>query len=150
MLTNVTILSLQDILPQECSGTFVIETHPVPPNFKIPPCLQPTSVQLTVPHGRHIDIIPCPVLRDNLILQEGTYDEDNLCTDLVGGLYEGFDSIDVTGIMVWTNPWTVEGWELTEGFSNKWGSLLKGCHDLVRSTNRWRALRGLDPLDIKV
>ncbi len=32
--------------------------------------------------------MPTPQMRDNLILNLGRYDEDDLCDDLVGGLFE--------------------------------------------------------------
>jgi len=97
-----------------------------------------------------IGIVPFPAMRDNLILNAGTFDEDDLCCDLVGGLYEGFNDVERRGIMVWGEPWSVDGWELSEGFIKKWGFLLKGCVDLIEATNRWRARRGESILVVEV
>lgn len=49
-------------------------------------------------------------------------------------------------ILVWSNPWEPAGWELTKGFWKKYGFLLKGCEDLLHSTNRWREVRGDGPV----
>jgi len=87
-------------------------------------------------------IVPFPAMRDNLILNDGKFDEDDLCCDLVGGLYEGFNDVESRGIMVWGEPWSADGWEVSEGFAKKWGFLLKGCGDLIEATNRWRQRRG--------
>ena len=32
--------------------------------------------------------------------------------------------------------------QISEGFARKWAFLLKGCGDLIKSTNRWRKVRG--------
>lgn len=89
-------------------------------------------------------------MRDNLILADGTYDEEELCGDLVGGLYEGFDDLESKGIMVWGEPWSPTGWEATEGFVRKWGWMLKGCHEAAQATNYWRSQRGEERLVIEV
>ncbi|KAK9236062.1 hypothetical protein V1525DRAFT_346970, partial [Lipomyces kononenkoae] len=65
-----------------------------------------------------------------------------LCVDIVGGLYEGYDDIWLRGILLWSNAWSEESWEVTEGFLNKWNFLLRGCETSMRSTNRWRRSRG--------
>lgn len=77
-------------------------------------------------------------------------DQDELCRDLVGGLFEGFNDVDEVGIVVWNDPWHLSGWEITEGFARKWGCLLKGCHEVVEAANKWRALRNEDRLIVEV
>lgn len=89
-------------------------------------------------------------MRDNLILNAGKIDEDDLCCDLVGGLYEGFNEVEQRGIMVWGEPWREDGWEVSEGFVKKWGFMLRGCGELVEATNRWRARRGEAALVVEV
>jgi len=112
-------------------------------------------------------------MRDNFIIAQaqGRLDEDDLCEDLVGGLFEGYgESNDQesrgsrqklereekeggrgdSGLVVWKDPWDPSGWELMPGFLRTWGWLLGGCEDLIESTNRWRALRGEDPLIVEV
>ncbi|KAL7930046.1 hypothetical protein V8C35DRAFT_313961 [Trichoderma chlorosporum] len=54
------------------------------------------------------------------------------------------------GILSWSDPWDISGWEFTEKFVTKWGFLLQGCSDVVTAANTWRALRGEDPLVVEV
>lgn len=110
----------------------------------LPPALHPTPLQTTTPHPRWIDILPHPTLRDNLIRALGSFDEDDLYTDTVGGLFEGFPAsrIEECGVVMWWPPWDVGGWEVTEGFVRKWGWQLRGCGDLIQGSNAWRRRRG--------
>ena len=89
-------------------------------------------------------------MRDNMILQAAAIDHDALCEDVLGGLYEGYDDCESRGVLVWGDPWVEEAWEVTEGFIEKWGSLLKGCVVLMESTNRRREARGEDRLVIEI
>ena len=116
----------------------------------IPPGLQPTVLEQTTPHSRMFGTFPFPSVRNNLILLNGSYDEDDLCCDVVGGLYEGFNDVEARGIMVWGEPWSPDGWEASEGFVKKWGFLLKGGVELIESTNRWRERRGEERLIIEI
>ncbi|KAL6813302.1 hypothetical protein GGI42DRAFT_314118 [Trichoderma sp. SZMC 28013] len=50
------------------------------------------------------------------------------------------------GILSWSDPWDISGWEFTEKFFTKWGYLLQGCPDVINAANKWRTLRGEDPL----
>ncbi|OQV09920.1 hypothetical protein CLAIMM_13993 [Cladophialophora immunda] len=149
----------------------------------LPPSLRPTLLQSTVPHAAWIDILPHPVLRDNLILAttstgEGTtqpsqeFDPDALWTDTVGDLFfetgpssnnrltslpssseqveEVADAVFAGGI-VWSPPWDVSGWELSEGFWRKWGWMMEGCAgEILEATNRWRRRRGEEELQIQI
>ncbi|RFU75830.1 hypothetical protein TARUN_6402 [Trichoderma arundinaceum] len=54
------------------------------------------------------------------------------------------------GILSWSDPWDISGWEFTEKFVSKWGFLLQGCPDVVNAANSWRTLRGEDPLIVEV
>lgn len=102
-------------------------------------------------------------MRDNAIRLAGSFDGMDLCDDIVGGLYEGFEGrsgdssggdgssrIENNGMLAWSDPWHVSGWELTEGFVRKWSFLLKGCWDMVEATNEWRRLRGEDGLVVEI
>ncbi|TGO76833.1 hypothetical protein BELL_0134g00040 [Botrytis elliptica] len=86
-----------------------------------------------------IDCLPVPQMRQNLIPAGNTYDVMDLCGDLVGLFSAGTGR---TGMVIWGEPWDVAGWEVTEGFLERWGWTIKGCWDLFESTNRWRAERG--------
>ncbi|KAK8071304.1 hypothetical protein PG997_011507 [Apiospora hydei] len=55
----------------------------------LPPSLLPTTLQQTVPHGDWVDIFPCPAARDRVIRAAGTFDEDELWADCIGGAVRG-------------------------------------------------------------
>ncbi len=145
-LTNMAILSYT--LPHECGGALIIPI--INPPSSLPPSLLPTALQKSTVHENWIDTFPDPTLRNNLIRQQGTFDPDDLCCDLVGGLYEGFDEVETRGIFAWSDPWLADGWEVSEGFARKWGFLLRGCTELMEATNRWRDIRGEDRLVFEV
>lgn len=135
-------------MPAECGASFSIATLPVPDN--IPSALRPTTIQQAIPHESWIDCLPDAAMRDNLILNCGKFDQDDLCCDICGGLYEGFDDVQLRGILVWSDPWSPDGWEVTEGFAKKWTFLLRGCQALMDSTNRYRVSRHEERLIIEV
>lgn len=114
---------------------------------RMPSNLLPTALQQTVPHGDWIDTFPCPVARDRLIRAAGTFDEDELWADSVGGLFEGFpdDDVERRGILAWSPPWDVSGWEVSEGALRKWRWLFEGLPGMLEATNRWRKKRGEEP-----
>jgi len=116
----------------------------------MPPCLAPTQLQTSTSHAPWIDIFPAAAMRDNLIQAEGTFDQHDLCSDMLGGLFHGFDEKDYRGFFSWGEPWDVRGWEISTGFVDKWGWLLKGCLEFVEATNKWRAMRGEEPLVVAV
>jgi hypothetical protein len=84
-------------------------------------------------------------------LASGTFDEDELWSDTIGGLFEGFPNseIEQRGVIAWSPPWHFTGWEVSEGFWRKWGRILKGCGEVLEATNRWRE-RGEEPLIFEV
>ncbi|KAL6699315.1 hypothetical protein J3F84DRAFT_365499 [Trichoderma pleuroticola] len=149
-LFNMAVLSLLEYLPLECGGTINLPSLAINPPSSIPPELLPTTLQKSIPHAYWIDIFPCCIMRDNLIRLYGQYDTHDLHHDLAKSLYEGFADGEQRGCMVWGEPWTVNGWEVSEGFVKKWGFLLKGCLGLLESTNRWRESRGEDKIVIKI
>jgi hypothetical protein len=145
-LANLAILSLMDKIPLECRAALSIPPLPVKPPTTIPSSLQQTFLQQSTPHNYWIRSVPFPAMRDNLILNSGQYNEDELCCDLVGGLYEGLNDVEGRGIMVWGEPWSPDSWEASDGFVRKWGFLLQGCGDLIQATNQWRESRGEERL----
>ncbi|PKK42153.1 hypothetical protein CI102_12566 [Trichoderma harzianum] len=140
-LLNMAVLSLLEHLPLECGGTINLPSLAIDPPSSVPPELLPTTLQKSTPHAYWIDIFPCHVMRDNLIRLYGQYDTHDLQRDLAKSLYEGFVDGEQRGCLVWGEPWSVNGWEVSEGFVKKWGFLLKGCSGLLASTNRWRESR---------
>ncbi|CEF76582.1 hypothetical protein FGSG_08284 [Fusarium graminearum PH-1] len=134
--------------PLECDQE-IIHVVPYPSNPEcIPAALLPTLLQQTVPHGDWIDLFPSPEGRDNLIHATGTFDEDDLWADCIGGLYEGYpdDEMEKRGMIAWSPPWDISGWEMSPGFVEKWGWLFKGLSGPMEATNRWRVERGEEPL----
>jgi hypothetical protein len=102
-----------------------------------PACLQPTVLQREMPHHPWIDLFPFPALRDNMLSQGEDLDDDDLCHDLVEVCHA---PIERSGLIVWSDSWDPLGWEAT--FIGKWGWMLRGCPELLCSTNRWRGTRG--------
>lgn len=130
---------------------FYTEDLPTPPSdVNSPPCLRPTYFQKTIPHESWIDVIPYPALRDNIIKSKDTLDDDALCDDFLGGMYEGLSEVESRGLILWGEPWSDGGWEISEGFVRKWAFLLKGCEDLLRSTNMWREARGEERIVVEL
>ncbi|KAI4925811.1 uncharacterized protein J4E92_006547 [Alternaria infectoria] len=50
------------------------------------------------------------------------------------------------GLVVWGEPHDMKSWEATPGFLAKWSWAVQGCDDLLVSSNRWRLMRGEEPL----
>jgi len=111
---------------------------------KIPAALRPTQLQRQVQHHPWIDLLPVPEMRDNLLRAGDTFDDMELCGDLVGFFSHPTGR---TGMIIWGEPWEISGWEVTEEFLMQWGWTIRGCESIVESTNRWRAKRGEEPLD---
>lgn len=143
-----------ETLPADCAEAYDVQPFPTytsrTSTIAIPPSLEPTALQLTVPHERWIDIIPHARWRDNMILAQGTFDEDELCEDCVGGLWGESSDNEPKGIAAWSDPWDVWGWEVSEGFFKKWGFFLAGCPDVLASSNKHRTARGEEPLVLEL
>ncbi|KAL0930152.1 uncharacterized protein CTRU02_214972 [Colletotrichum truncatum] len=115
-----------------------------------PESLRPTKLQLEVPHHPWIDLLPVPQLRDNILrgcVLSYRFDEDELWYDMVemkpAEEDDGAGESHSPSLLTWgKNPWDVDGWEVTGAFLKKWGFLLKGCEQILKSTNYWRAKRG--------
>ncbi|KAI1143838.1 hypothetical protein F5Y05DRAFT_362792 [Hypoxylon sp. FL0543] len=149
VLTNMAILGYQNAFAPECSQHWVnMPLFPAP--SLIPESLQPTALQRSIPHEPWIDLIPDKQMRDNAILAAAAFTREDVEVDVTGSIYGQQHMIELTGLLVWDEPWRTEGWELTEGFIKKWPFLVKGCWNLLRSTNRWRALRDEEPLVVEL
>ncbi|KAI0503258.1 hypothetical protein F5B22DRAFT_559402 [Xylaria bambusicola] len=148
MLTNMALLRIIERLPTECGMVLYAKDFPPPPDV-LPPSLQDTWLQQNTSHDMWIDSIPFPKMRDNILAYGTGIDEDDFCVDIMGGLFEGFNDIEINGVLVWGEPWSETGWEVTAGFAKKWGFLLKGCDTLIEATNRYRAARGEDRLVVE-
>ncbi|KAF2096940.1 hypothetical protein NA57DRAFT_78529 [Rhizodiscina lignyota] len=142
---------------------------PMPPPPKtlapVPKALESTSLQQCIPHPSWIDIFPFPQFRDNVLIAiaEMGLNPLELATDLIGIIFDWMDceittplddaAVDISkpetlGVVAWTDPWEIAGWELTEDFVTKWSFLFVGCAEVLSATNAWRSKRGEEPLVI--
>lgn len=88
------------------------------PSFAIPEVLQPTPLQLTVPHYSWIDRWPFPRLRDNLILSLTTID----MSEFFGDLFK----MDTFALRQGAaQPWDTSQWMIYPEFAKKWGFLFQ-------------------------
>ncbi|KAE9364570.1 hypothetical protein N431DRAFT_550054 [Stipitochalara longipes BDJ] len=110
----------------------------------LPPSLRPTKLQCKISHHPWIDLLPIPQMRDNLLRADDSYNDLELCADLIG-FYNS--PTTKTGLIIWGEPWDLEAWEVTQSFLRRWGWTIRGCEKLVRSTHYWRSKRGETPLD---
>ncbi|KAI8388228.1 uncharacterized protein BYT42DRAFT_528026 [Radiomyces spectabilis] len=97
--------------------------------------LQPTILQLAIPHDPRIDLIPTPHMRDRMIIFRDQMDYDRCFAMLLNGaVYHGGD------------PTMSASWELpAEFFSEFW--YLATNYDVNR-TNKWRRLKGLPEISV--
>lgn len=157
ILTNMAMLRLTHLFECEDETTEAMRISELPQPFAVPPLLEPTMLQRQVPHPPYVDLFPLPALRDALILADGRYDDCELCIDLLGSIadpqVQGYSKPEDDredgrkGLVVWGEPWRVDSWEVEEGFVKKWGWMLKdNCEPLLRSTDKWREVRGDEPL----
>lgn len=86
-------------------------------NEILPTALQPTPLQLVVPHRRWIDRFPFVRLRDNMILLSSLLDLDAFCGDL-------FNTASLT-LRPSAPSWDPRSWVLGEEFGAKWGYLFR-------------------------
>jgi hypothetical protein len=114
-------------------------TNPEPLDISCPPSLRPTSLQRTILHHPWLDLFPIPAMRDNILRAGDSFDDTELCMDLV----EFWNSpSERSGLIVWGDPWDLRNWEVSEEFLKKWAWVIKGCQELFQSTNYWRIKRG--------
>ena len=124
----------------------------------LPPTLQPTYLQQTIPHHPEVDVLPFPKLRDNGLLAAGSYDEDGLCMNILGLDRTGSSMPELdrdtdtarTGLLVWGEPGFHGSWKVSEGFAKKGQWIFCGSTELLESTNYWRQQRGEQPLILEL
>lgn len=51
------------------------------------------------------------------------------------------------GFIIWGDPSDEDNWEIMPGFLRKWSWIMKGSEYLIRSSNKWRAIRGEEPME---
>ncbi|CAO3659425.1 unnamed protein product [Umbelopsis ramanniana] len=100
-----------------------------------PPHIQPTILQLSIPHDPRIDLIPTAHMRDRMIIFRDQFDMDDCFNMLITrAVFHGGD------------PGDASAWELPADFFEKYWFLTIN-YDLKR-TNRWRRLQGLNELSL--
>ncbi|KAH8423774.1 DUF3425 domain-containing protein [Aspergillus melleus] len=105
----------------------------------LPINLRPTALQRRNPHHPWLDFFPHPRMRDNLVAAGDTFDDEQLCIDIMGFWDMSNESCSM---LVWGDPSDPANWEVTEQFLRKWPWVVRGCGGLMEATNRWRASRG--------
>jgi hypothetical protein len=77
-----------------CTGGISIVAPPLPSldltYVTLPKALEPTPLQLIMPHPNWVDLFPLPQLRENLIvaISESRIDPDEFVEDLVGDMFD--------------------------------------------------------------
>ncbi|RYP51314.1 hypothetical protein DL768_003318 [Monosporascus sp. mg162] len=158
---------LRPDLTAECQVAIVRPTHQI-----LPHCLLPTQLQMSSPHPMWIDMLPFPEIRDNLIRRQHSFNHKDFLKALVGDLVYltsppeqmqvgpvslpslqrhrqqdgSLPEHDREGLILWGEPHLKENWEATPLFLIKWSWAVEGCRELVDISNRWRIIRGEDPL----
>ncbi|KAJ8656899.1 hypothetical protein O0I10_007496 [Lichtheimia ornata] len=98
--------------------------------------LQPTLLQLAIPHDPRIDLIPTPHMRDRMIIFRDLMDYDRCFSMLLNGaVYHGGD------------PTMSESWELPGDFFAEFWYLATNYD--YNKTNKWRRLKGLPEVDLE-
>jgi hypothetical protein len=164
--------SSDDIMKANIMERFSAKTVNIPTDSDIPSCLCPTEAQRRLPHSTWIDFLPFPKIRDNLILNEHRFNHWEFIVDLIGypvsqmlfpskqtiGSPRGCgqlarrdmldDNLTATRkcLILWGDSDKPQSWEATPGFLEKWGWVTEGYPELVQYSNRWRILRGEEPI----
>lgn len=50
------------------------------------------------------------------------------------------------GLIVWGEPHLMQSWEATPAFIARWSWAVEGCDELIQHSNRWRRIRGEEPM----
>lgn len=115
-----------------------------------PTTLQPTALQRTIVHHPWIDLLPFATLRDNMLklLAFGLLDDDEFCFDILE--LSDNDISTRPALIVWGEAFNWSSWEVNDAFLRKWGYLLRGCPQIIASTNYWRTTRGEKPVTYRL
>lgn len=137
----ISILGLSDAWMHDDAISPFATFHPgyIDNTQLLPPSLQPTALQRTRSHHPWLDLFPLPNMRDNLLRAQDSFDEDQLCIDIMG-FWD--PSLESCFLFVWGEPADPRNWEVTENLLRKWPWMIRGCPELLESTNYWRRQRG--------
>jgi len=114
----------------------------------LPADFQPTLIQRTIPHHPCFDIFPDAVVRDNAITNWASQlPFGHLCMNLAGrSFWQEIELSQRQGCILWGAADCADNWEVTEAFVARWPYLVKGAYRLQAATNKWRWMRGEQPL----
>ncbi|KAJ5279745.1 hypothetical protein N7478_005117 [Penicillium angulare] len=142
LLNNASILGLSfHALEEDIASHFNI-SGPIESDLQLPTSLQPSSCQREIIHHPWIDLMPVRSFRDALLRNLDKYDEDELCSDMHGGI----GASDALGLIVWGESWDPAAYEVSEAIFKKWTWIFRECPEVVTTTNYWRKRRGEKPL----
>ncbi|KAK4462360.1 hypothetical protein QBC42DRAFT_267957 [Cladorrhinum samala] len=115
----------------------------------IPPALHPTALQKEVPHKIWVDLLPIPGFRDNILraIQAGEVEPRKLCEELLCSDLVDIGLASDSSLIIWGESWDARNWEFGPNFFTKWEFLLRGCPEILKTTNYWREKRGEAVLD---
>lgn len=106
------------------------------PSYHLPPALNATVLQKSIPHDTFFDGVIFASLRDRLILCKDQYNIAVFLTDYTDGLLIHDNDI--------LQP---ENWELKENFLTKYWFVIEA--DVLAISNRWRKSRGERVLEMR-
>lgn len=125
-------------------------TTPQQTRGAIPASLVPIKQQHVVTHDPFIDAIPHPRFRYNVLRYIASRQVD---TQRLGACLRRSGTLSTVGgkqmrdgLIVWSNPESIQNWELSEAFVMNWSCFLEGCEDWIEASNWWRQRRGESPL----
>lgn len=125
-------------------------TTPQQTKGAMPASLVPIKQQHAVPHDPFIDAIPHPRFRYNVLRYIASRQIDtqrlSACLRRSGTLSTVGGKQMRDGLIVWSNPESIQNWELSEAFVTNWDRLLEGCEDWIEASNWWRQQRRESPL----
>jgi len=136
-------LVCESISPFGYDGHSHCAVSPIPAT--LPSSLVPTRLQLTTKHHSWLDLFPLPRLRDNALIAVSVLspaDEQRFFEDVM----ESDGKTEWTGLLVWGEAWDPQNWEVSVPFLQRWPWLIRGCPELIVSTNCWRRRRGEMPI----
>lgn len=114
------------ILGIKCGSSIPSKSLPAGPH--VPESLQPTLLQLSAVHWLWIDRFPFADARDEIILNSGNFEEEDLLHDLFS--YETFE------VLPGYEGWDPAGWRMVPGyFKEKWGYLFPSFNNQSSSSS---------------
>ena len=130
-----------DWMHDDALSPFTTQGPGVAEENTLPPSLRPTKLQKTLSHHPWLDFFPIPKIRDNLLRAGELFDDEALCVDIMG-FWDSAPNSANCSLLVWGEPTDPESWEVTEEFLRKWPWVVRGCPEVLQSTNYWRRQRG--------